>query len=385
MPPVVVNLGIQVDANGEITVFGQQPEVVSEYVDCSVNLPTSALYMDSNNALFEFWEPSDAIGTRKATHAPGRNNTSLAVTLASGLQSILEGEMDASTSIPFSNSKYASESAYRVFNNVGRLALSSYAHYLFGHVAATAAITNDQDFMDKFLAYDTGAASAYDATSWAASSESQANLSLRLADAVLKKTDEEVLTIVEQVLGQDASRAKDQDNNELSPDVRQALEFKDGDVIYFTVRVQQPSVTVTNGAQQNVPAPSLFTGDGISYNLKVTLGGSSGGGGGGGAAPSITVGYGGWDNGADIDGVRTYSLSSGFMSVWLTNTGGPITSVSVSPALPGNFNPFGPLMDGLSWAYNGTFNDTATATTYTITATGPGGSVSGTFTAAITA
>ncbi len=361
MPSVIVNLGIRVDAEGEIVVFGQQPPSMSEYVDCSVSLPISALYSDASNSLFEFWEPSDAIGTIKATHATSRNNSGLIVNLASGLQSVLEGELDASTSIPFKNSKYSSESAYRVFNNFGRLALSSYAHYLFGHVAATAAISNDQDFMDKFLAYDTEAADTYDATSWATSTTSKANLSLRLADAILKKTDEEVLTIVEQVLGQDASRAKDQDNNELSPDVRQALRFEDGDVIYFTVRVQPPTVTVQNNGQQYTPASSLYIDTGISYNLKVTLI----------SPPDIS--YSG-------PTTRTFATDVAIDPITPTNVGGTVTSYSIDNTLPSGLT-----FNTITGVISGTPTVSSAETTYTITASNSTGTSSSTITFSVIA
>jgi hypothetical protein len=80
--------------------------------------------------------------------------------------------------------------------------------------------------------------------------------------------------IARQVIGQDASRAMDQDNNVPAPDVRQALKFIAGDIIYMNIKLKQPTVTV--GAGQNVLKATL---DGkfplaneTIYTLKITLG-----------------------------------------------------------------------------------------------------------------
>jgi hypothetical protein len=77
--------------------------------------------------------------------------------------------------------------------------------------------------------------------------------------------------IVKQVLGQDASRAMTQDNNELSPNVHQMLRFYEGDVIYVSITLKQPGVTVSAGyANAGAPVASSVTEQ--KYDVKITLG-----------------------------------------------------------------------------------------------------------------
>jgi hypothetical protein len=291
--PVTVNLSVEIDASGSLTVFGQDAPIITNKVVCATTLPVRALYDASGssnngvlNSFFEFWEPSDAIGTRKATLAgkdgqeasEGRDYTKLQKKLVMDLQSILDGEMDASGAIPFTG--YTSNVNYYTPNNFGRLALSSYAHYLFGHVAATAAITNDQAFMDAMLSKVNGSykfASTNDVTDPAqtdSGSNSDANLAMRLVKSIVTKDDTAILAIVEQVLGQDASRALNQDNNSLAPDVRQELMFMENDIIYINIRLKRPAVVVTNVSQQSAPAATLFPSDesdDVNYCLEITL------------------------------------------------------------------------------------------------------------------
>ena len=216
---VVVNFNVNVDASGNVEVFGQGLPDAPNPVVCAVNLPVADLYGSDANAVFEFQEPASALGTRVARRTQA--GWTKAEDLRADLNSIINGTMDASGAIPFNDAKYASTEEYYKHETFGRLALSMYAHYLFGHVAATAAITNDQPFMDNMNG----------------NTEGTALLGKGLKDAVVNMSDADVLAIVEQVLGQDASRAKDQDNNEVAPDVWQALKFYADDVVYVQITV----------------------------------------------------------------------------------------------------------------------------------------------------
>jgi hypothetical protein len=290
--PVVVNLDVLVDANGTINVFGQAPPSVSNVVVANVTLPVNALYDVSGtsnsgvtNSLFEFWEPSDAIGTKAATKGTGaRDYSKMTKKFVRDLQAIFEGSFDCSGASPFNAGAYTGNANYTTQADFGRLALSAYSHYLFGHVAATAAITNDQAFMDSMLSKSGGAykyAAASDVagnvngSEWVAptiGTSSDADVARLLAGAVLTKNDAAILSIVEQVIGQDASRAMDQDNNALAPDVRQPLKFIAGDVIYMNVRLTTPNVTLSNASQQ-VAAATLqgkYTTQ-ENYTIKITL------------------------------------------------------------------------------------------------------------------
>jgi hypothetical protein len=292
--PVTVNLAVEIDASGSLTVFGQAPFQPTNVIVANVKLPIRALYDaagSSNNAfdnsLFEFWEPSDQglLGTRKATlsgkdaspASNGRDYSLMTKKLVMDLQSILEGSFDCSGATPFNVYK-DSNSNYYTPNNFGRLALSVYAHYLFGHVAATAAITNDKTLMNNMLsqdvnnAYKFSSVSSVDLTSNLTGDVSDANLAVRIVDAITKKDDSAILQIVEQVLGQDASRAMGADNNQLAPNVRQALKFIKDDIIYINIRINRPIVNVNGNT--NAPSASDILENQlneINYTLKITL------------------------------------------------------------------------------------------------------------------
>jgi hypothetical protein len=299
MPTVSVNLAVEIDASGTIQVFGQQFAGVTNKVVADVKLPVRALYDeagDSNgetlNSLFEFWEPSEALGTRKATlsgksvagdtsDSEGRDYTKMEKKLVMDLQEILMGEFDCSDAMPF---KTYGSADYTTVPHFGRLALSAYAHYLFGHVAATAAITNDGAFMKAMMSTKQnvvdGSSGVYKHDTTAdviigdTAGVDDANLAARLVHKIVSKDDTAILAIVEQVLGQDASRAMTQDNNVISPGVRQELRFEEGDKIYLNIRLKRPQVTISTGSNAGAPASTLFPDDAsgdVNYTLEITL------------------------------------------------------------------------------------------------------------------
>jgi len=255
---VEVNFALTpVDVSGTVNIFGQEKPSVSNIITADVTLVYTAL-----NGLLEFWEPSEARGTFKAERTQGWKQKSVMTT---NLQSIITGGLDAKDAAPFSEAQYSAVSDYTHFNNFGELALGAMAHYLFGHVAATAAITNDS----AFLSYMNG------------NTDSDAAIAKGLTDKIDNISDLEALEIVKQVLGQDAARAKDQDNNELAPDQKQNLAWMAGDVIYLQVKLKQPTVTVSVGELGQRSAPSAASVTEQVYNLKITLAAPAPAGGGG--------------------------------------------------------------------------------------------------------
>jgi hypothetical protein len=301
--PIEVNLNVEIDANGTINVLGTPAPVVNNVIVAGQMLPVRALYDASGfsrnseggaeNGLFEFWEPSTDIGSRSATLAKVAGDFQLLTKkFVKDLQVVLENTFDCSAATPFDAPIYdgANASAYDTQADFGRVALSTYAHYLFGHMAATSAITNDQTFMNRMLSknlagdytsssavykYATASAVEGDASgvSWVSptiGAASDADLARLLVGAILAKNDAAILAIVDQVIGQDASRARDQDNNELTPDVRQILKFIPGDVIYMRIKLVTPDVVV--GAGQQVSEATLeakYTE--TIFTLKITL------------------------------------------------------------------------------------------------------------------
>ena len=277
--PVVVNMSISVSPSGTIEIFGQlAPVVPDDIIDANVDLSASTLY-SAENSLIEFWEPSSARGTRLAELATkeGGNWKLLTRKLANGIQDCLEGEIVVSGAKPFNLSKYSAIPEYTKVANFGELALRTYAHYTLGHIDATAAITNDAAFVTAMLSghrYDAAELADVlgdDFSGVAAGTKANADIARSLVKAIAGKDGAAVLLIAEQVLGQDASRAMDADNNMLLPDKRQGLKFIAGDVIYMTIKLQTPEVVIASG--QQVSAATLaakYTAE-VDYTLKITL------------------------------------------------------------------------------------------------------------------
>ena len=334
--PVEVNFNVLIDADSSVTVLGEAAPTVSNVVIAEKTLGVECLYDSANKkGLIEMYEPADAPGDIKValaktdSSANGGDNLNGAAVLtvarlADGLQKVLCDKLDAVAAAPFNDAKYSGVVEYTKQRDFGRLALGALSHYFFGHVDATAAITNDEDFVKSMLSVSAGhndetsagAAARYaawahknqvsavmtatnlqDAASalgnWQAianptGSASDANLAERIALSIYKKgldsnnsmietsvnsaSADSLANIVKQVIGQDASRTKDVDGSERTKDVRQLLRFYAGDVIYVNIKVKAPSVTVGTG-QVGVSSSSLLASYATeqNYTIKVTL------------------------------------------------------------------------------------------------------------------
>jgi hypothetical protein len=216
---------------------------------------------------------------------------------------VLTGELDAKSAEPFNATpKYGAAGAQngnRIMTGFGRFALMAYAHYIMGHVQATAAITNDTDFMkgmmslnsDTLTDYKYASIGNYDAAvaPWStAGTPTDANLAVRLVKVILDANTSSslvstgaansVANIVKQVIGQDASRATDEDNNKYSTENHGLLRFYPDDVIYVSITLTTPVVNVgtgqlvSDGTLENLYTNA--TGD-KKYNFKITLGPAS--------------------------------------------------------------------------------------------------------------
>ena len=171
---------------------------------------------------------------------------------------------------------------YSAIAGFGKVALAQVAHAVFGHVAATAAITNDEAFVTAMLA-DTPSAN-WAAIKAATQSAATANLANALVKALVSKgfasaeveykdfENSTLLTsIVNQVIGQDANRAKGQDNNAILPGVRQKLLFAAGDIVYMSITVQYPTITLSNSSTALTPAHATGAESTSKFDIKITL------------------------------------------------------------------------------------------------------------------
>ena len=339
---VTVNLNVNVDATGNIEVFGYTETIPTSKIVSKTKIPVTALYSgDSEGGLIEFWESTNDLGNIQVelahtdSTAYGGFNFSpegvpyyktCAKRLALGIESVLCNKFDCSASEPFNDAiKYAGNTNYTEQRDFGRLALSAYAHSLFGHMAATAAITNDSSFMknminvsedsvksttanddpvkgpyNRYLSYDKrNTISAQDVLDWPVTSDTlNANLAIRIVREIIKKgidaqgnyiisdvntvknaasgssAKKALAGIVAQVIGQDASRAMGQDNNALVPEVRHLLKFMDGDKIYLQINLQKPEISVYGGNTSVQEAYDSINAVNTSYSftLEITLG-----------------------------------------------------------------------------------------------------------------
>jgi hypothetical protein len=322
---VVVNFGINANASGSVNVFGSgtTPSLTGlDMIIADVTLPVSDFYATSN-ALISYQGSNDAIlGVLDATFQ--RSNT-----LATDINTMLGGAFNCSNAIPYSQAKYSN--IYNIQSNFGMFALGYYADKLFGHLAATAAIANDSTF----ISYMNGAGS------------NTANLGTLLTTGVYTMSSANATNITKQVLGQDASRAMNADNDFNAPNTYQPLKWISGDVIFMGVTLMPPTVTYNSGQLQRLT--SITTSN--TYYVKITLGDGTGGvisgsnfsgrnsnagdiggggavivGGGGGETRSfaLTLGPGGTSVIATFDG--SFNVTSA--TTYTTNNGGVTVNAS---------------------------------------------------------
>lgn len=254
---VSVNLNVTVDATGNVSVFSQPASTLQDTIVAAVPLAAATLYKGADDSLIKFQdgpsveEISATLNTTYTTSTLGANKTAL----NGALNLIVNGSFNCATALPFSG---YSGSTYHTRSSFGQVALGKYAHDLFGHVAATAAIDNDTTFVAAMNGNLDGQTPAH------------AKIATLLANAIFALDDAKCTAIAKQVIGQDSSRAgvagAGEDNDRATPGDYQALQFKSGDVIYVQVQLLAPTVTVTSG-QQSTPVSTAAR----TYALKITL------------------------------------------------------------------------------------------------------------------
>jgi hypothetical protein len=289
---VVINLNVKVDTSGNIEVFGDSETEVVNIIRAVVKLPTNCLYnITTDDSLIEFIEPTSDLSTivGRLRQSGNKSYVSLLPSFAYYFQKILEGNFDCSGASPFNDViKYANNPDYTTQADFGRLLLSVYAHYLFGHLAATVAITNDDSIIKSTLSFNSSNLYKYSSIAdipsfynedgtinsvWTNVSSNDINLALRMIAAIIINADPTY--IAKKVIGQDASRAMDVDNNELSPPVYQPLIFRAGDVIYLQITIIDPTIVISNGQQVSssdltTPFSNRVT-NSTKYSLEITL------------------------------------------------------------------------------------------------------------------
>ena len=319
---VVVNFNVEIDASGNLSIFSADAPDVTNIIIADKTLPVTALYdSDTGKGLIELWEPSDAQGdinvqlaNTNLTASGGLDLTGAYQTttknLVAGLETVLCNSFDCKGAPPFNLASYTTKEEYYRQRDFGRVALATYAHYMFGHVDATTAITNDSQFVESLLSLSAGSGQNEDASARVAAwtkttaitgnvqtldgtaSTTDANLAIRLVKAIVEKgldasgnttvssvnepnadiKNASLANIVSQVVGQDASRLMNADNSQRTLNQHMLLRFYGGDVIYLNIKLKTPSVSVGNGQLVLGTALQTMYAQEVSFTLKITLG-----------------------------------------------------------------------------------------------------------------
>jgi hypothetical protein len=341
--PVSVNLNININTEYGVTVFEDTPININNVVICKTKLGVSNLYIsdDADEALFEFQGQDDDIAGRVISTFANEPNRAF---LVSALAAILTNDNNDSDALnayeasPFNN-YIADVPQMKLYKSFGRLALAAYAYYLFGHVQATAAISNDTTIIN----FMNGEA------------ENDAKIASTLASIIHTLNTTGATSICKQVIGQDASRTLNVDNDLTNPAAWQRLKWIAGDKIYVQVSLQRPDyVNVADGLadiQQYLPSANLIPSNGIKYNFEIEL-----------ADDLIIPEFSYTINGIYTEGFAITSVSP-------INTGGRVTSYSISPELP-----TGMTLNTSTGLISGTPTVISSITNYTITGTNLTGS-----------
>lgn len=286
--PVEVDFSILIDADSDLVLRTQGLPIMENVIVADVNMNASSF-----NGLIEFWEPSDSANLGEINShfdldldANDVESYKLrAVDLYTDLVDVLDGKFGCKDAEPFLSDVTDAQvraDHYDALPNFGRVALAQVAHAVLGHVAATALITNDQEFMDNMLKNTSPTSCAHIIES--SQSNIQANLAATLVKALLSKgytasfaavidgdADASDLTaIVKQVVTQDPNRARDQDNNAILPNVHQKLMFYADDIIYMSITVKYPTIK-SSSKDVGVPVNTIGASGEQRFDLKIKL------------------------------------------------------------------------------------------------------------------
>lgn len=241
---VKVNLRAEIEADGQVNIFEGADLISGNLVVAEEGLSAASLYRaDTSEGLIQFWEPANASGDISGEftvdgEGAARGNTKgdeVAQDLLEDLHAALVGQLDAHEAQPFAR---FTDAAYNKFAGIGKMALAYAADRLFGHPAATAAITNDAAII---ASMENDASNNEFSPAMSAAVPANAKLARRLVESMLfKGTPTEVAAraraIVVAVVGQDSDRARGQDNNMPAPEEKQILRFYPGDEVYFQIK-----------------------------------------------------------------------------------------------------------------------------------------------------
>jgi len=256
LPNVTVSLRVALNLGTDVRLFAYPADVAVNPV--LVTNETAVLSASSLSGLFTYQET----GPSGENIVGGYASTAAVAAAAVGAQFVAavgDSEMPAanptnlqpsSGTALFGAAPYLGVAAHQYHGSVGHMALAWAAHQMFGHVAATAAIDNDDSVISEI--------------------NGKLNASVGgLATALQAISAADLTAIAASVIGQDSARAESQGDNSTTP---KALLFRSGDTII--VRIVLTGFTATNANSNQVQEDSAY---GIAaasqqYDLVFTVG-----------------------------------------------------------------------------------------------------------------
>jgi hypothetical protein len=276
---VIMPFDISVDSS-LVELFGVSAEDISGYVlDLGqVAGSLAGFYADGSNCLIEYQQASGDRNdlTAQTAHAAGANWAKKAI--ATALQSALHATLtDVSRLVNTGVTANSGEgttidmaSQYTPHQSLGDFVVEWLAANVFGHPQATVAISND----NAIVALLHAQAAVVDVA--AVSPLMTGAVAMRLIQALYQATEDKLQNVAEQVLEQDPTRFRSEDNKEDF----EALKWQVGDVVYFKIQLaeyadfQMKRAPISNVAQA---APSLssqvlgLSAPAATFYLKLTL------------------------------------------------------------------------------------------------------------------
>jgi hypothetical protein len=279
---VEVNLmtGVSTD-NNVVGLFGASGEAISDDI-LTIETPVfaSAFYLDASRGLIHYTEPADtedykavsaaAIGDTDASGVRACATALVASLHASLTQSpsYMAGVAGVNASQIFSATSYppSSDEQYQGYASIGDFLVAYVAKNLFGHPAATVAISNDLIIKTTVNATRPPVPADDFKTGGSVAGATSGFIALRLVQTLIYNEEPNLKKIVAQVLNQDPKRLSNEDNN--SFDYR-PLMFRAGDIVYMTVEFT--GFTFVNTETGGVLANAVALGN-KKVALKITLG-----------------------------------------------------------------------------------------------------------------
>jgi hypothetical protein len=264
--PIVITMPFTLDVSGGLAeLFGLSAEVLTAYILDASNVNVQGFFKaDNSDSLIKYRQPSgDADDIECSNNVAGR-----ATALATSLQTALTTTLSVSSTFP-SKEQYSLQASTP--SSLGEFVVEWIAHNIFGHAQATAAISNDTAIMARI-----NAAGDAENASAAVDAEPSGKVALRLVQSLWNLPESDLQNIVEQVLEQDPTRFRVEDNKEQATDAAwKPLEFYDGDVVYFKINLRGFSFAMKRAVAQGAPAlsnqvPSLAIDDQVMF-VKCTL------------------------------------------------------------------------------------------------------------------